>query len=1131
MILFLGIFLSVLLTVAPAHADPLGVIVTGLAGVLGGGALGTTIARTVVGIALYFGVNYLSRQLAGEPKPQGISGTFNSGGIVPRSFVLGRMISEGSLVYHGTWKQDDNTPNEYYTRVTALSDMPISGVAELWIDGKKRSYTSGGSQSGLGQVISDYTVDGKPHMWVIIKDGTQGSVDPLLVQKFGTHPKYPIDSNFIGTGVAYAIVTMRANEELYQGFPEFRFVVDGIKLYDPRKDSTISGGSGSHRWNTKSTWEFSRNPVVMIYNILMGLTQSGSWFYGLQKMVQARLPPSNWFAAMNECDEDVSLNAGGSEKRYRAGMEVNVDVQPVDTIERLLSACNGRLAETGGYYKPWVGPAGSAVLSITDDDIAITDEQTFSPFFGLGEAINGVTASFTSPAEGWVLKDVKPRYNSTYEQEDDDRRLLADVTFDMVTSGSQTQRLMKAALRESRRARRHTFVLTGAALILEPIDFISWTSTRNGYSSKLFRIDGITYRNNLDTLVDITEVDPSDYDWTFSSDEDAVPDGEVDVDVPVTQLIKDWNAVGLRVPGTGGRELPGIRFSWDGTMGDIRGVRFQVRLATNQALIRDDTTESYDAGGLDITGNINSATDYQVRGKFIPKSSRKTDWGNWINVTTPDTKILAVQLDTQTQLDLNRIHGNAADSLNTALTRINELAAEIDTKNHVFYQTTAPVSTPTIQLAEGDLWFDSDDSNRQYRYSGTTWVVVASSVGLKTYYQAAAPTTGLTTGDLWIDSDDENKLYRWSGLAWVLIRDTGIATNANLLLQETTNRVTGDTAAYNAINGVQSRFNVKSRVYVQGTAPTTGPTITVYSGNPPVASSSTEPLVDGDLWFDSDDGNRQYRRSAGAWVVLPDGNKNRIFVQPTAPAANTVGLALNDIWIDSDGAPAVSGVEAVPVNTMYRWNGSAWAIARDQLIDTVRAEVATEASTRTTRDAAMAKIMNTVWTEVGKLNAGGFMKLEADLSSTKPPDVIARFTVYLNVGSVLGAADPVFPRMDENTGAIERNYSAGSSSFSSAGFFMEIYDANWKSSGTWTPSYKSRVMFDVDTFVIGKAGSTSKKRPFKYSSSGLLQVNEISVDVLSSLTQNAGTINAGIIQSNNGKVHFDLNAGQLLFFE
>lgn len=47
---------------------------------------------------------------------------------------------------------------------------------------------------------------------------------------------------------------------------------------------------------------------------------------------------------------------------------------------------------------------------------------------------------------------------------------------------------------------------------------------------------------------------------------------------------------------------------------------------------------------------------------------------------------------------------------------------------------------------------------------------------ITTYYQSNAPDdlTEKDVGDLWIDSDDSNKMYRWNGKKWDAVRDTGI---------------------------------------------------------------------------------------------------------------------------------------------------------------------------------------------------------------------------------------------------------------------------------------------------------------------------------------------------------------------
>ncbi|WP_114286143.1 hypothetical protein [Candidatus Halocynthiibacter alkanivorans] len=56
---------------------------------------------------------------------------------MPRSFIPGRYATAGSLAYHNEWGETGKTPNAYYTRITALSDLPVKGLGEVWIDGNQ----------------------------------------------------------------------------------------------------------------------------------------------------------------------------------------------------------------------------------------------------------------------------------------------------------------------------------------------------------------------------------------------------------------------------------------------------------------------------------------------------------------------------------------------------------------------------------------------------------------------------------------------------------------------------------------------------------------------------------------------------------------------------------------------------------------------------------------------------------------------------------------------------------------------------------------------------------------------------------------------------------------------------------
>jgi hypothetical protein len=129
----------------------------------------------------------------------------------------------------------------------------------------------------------------------------------------------------VGRGRSYAANGYTYNQELVQGLLRWRYVIDGIRLYDPRFDSTVPGSSGAQRFSDLSTHVFTRNLAVIAYNILRGIRVAdhagiSRHFYGLEGTAAEQLPLDNWFAAMNECDFVVY-----GEPLFHGGAEIGVN--------------------------------------------------------------------------------------------------------------------------------------------------------------------------------------------------------------------------------------------------------------------------------------------------------------------------------------------------------------------------------------------------------------------------------------------------------------------------------------------------------------------------------------------------------------------------------------------------------------------------------------------------------------------------------------------------------------------------------------------------------------------------------------------------------------------------------------
>jgi hypothetical protein len=665
-------------------------IFTAIAAAIGLTGFWATAFVTVASIATSVGLSYAAKALAGDPQTdtpnvaQGVQGTLQAGADTPRSFNLGYSVTAGSLVYANTWGNtvidENNTPNAYLTQVIAIADLPGGTLEEVWVNGELCTLGAV-ADSSKGYPVTQYNKEGADHLWIKYYDGTQTTADSFLTGTVSSAAR-PYESTRVGTGVAYVICTSLVSDTLFSGFPTFKFAVSGIPLYDPTKDDT-NGGTGSHRWSNPSTWggDGDNLPAVQIYNVLRGIYHNGVWLYGLQRMTAARLPAANWNAQIAKCRATVTGTAG-AEPTYRTGGQISVANQIVHTVEALLTGCQGRLSEIGGFYKIHLGAPDSPTFAFTDDDIISTEEQHFAPFFGLADSINGITATYPSPAEGWNNKVAPPLYNSDFEAEDGARRLLANPAFDFVPYDAQVQRLQKSALQEARRARRHSLVLPPPFWIVEPGDVGEWTSERNGYTTKQFRVDGLTDKTNLDVLFNLTEVDPTDYDWDHATDYTPVTIGPTTLPRPAPQGIVDWFAEPYTLLDTGGApRRPAIRIAWDGNMPGVIGVQYEVRLTSSAVVVTRNRTDQLAVGSLIVTQSLLPDTAYEVRGQYLPSAPRDMLWSDWLAVTTPDVKLGLVDFDAALIALIEGVEQFNGDAIDEALNKIASIAANQDARN------------------------------------------------------------------------------------------------------------------------------------------------------------------------------------------------------------------------------------------------------------------------------------------------------------------------------------------------------------------------------------------------------------------------------------------------------------------
>jgi hypothetical protein len=797
---------------------------------IGAGFLSTVSAialNAAVGIGLQLAVQSLDKPKAAEPIA--VRGKMQSGGDVARSIIMGRRATAGSLVYANTWGKAGKTPNAYFSQVIALSDMPVTGLTAMWVNGEPVTVKTSDAALAdtFGYPIEEYRDDGKDHLWVKFHDGKQTVADQFVVSSVASEAR-PYEATRVGLGVAYVVVTARSNPDLFSGFPAFRFEVQGMPLYDISKDST-AGGSGTQRWDTPSTWggDGDDYPVVQVYNIMRGIRYGSDWLYGLQGTPAARFPASDWVTQIGKCRLKVD-GPSGKEAQYMTGAEISVDNEIAATVEALLMGCQGRPIETGGIYKVRVGEPGAANFTFSDDDIISTEQQTGKPFIGLADSVNGITASYPEPAEAWNTKVAPALYSPDYETRDGNRRLVSDLDLTAVSRSRQVHQIMKAALAEARRERRHTLVLPPGYWTVEPGDVAAWSSARNGYAAKLFRVDGVADHANLDVMIDVTEVDPTDYNYDYFTDYRPPVFVPVKPGKPPAQPIYGWTVLPAVIyDASGNPRRPSIKVGCAPDQDDVAKVWVKVRLkSTGQIVFDSDSTPYASPYEWVLNGTFLPATQYQVQGKLVPYTRRKTSWTDWIDVTTPDVKLApgldydpysgVIDID-QLGEDLKGYHEWLSSGRRDLLDRLDEIAllvADQDLGNAIDRQQLRKQITATFQGARAE-YLQKIDVLVTADAAMASLITSLSATINKNRADYVSQVQVLVTSDLSLSQSIDTLSSNFGGfqssvssqLVSLTNADSALSLRADQLQAKVNDPDTGLSANASAISGLQTRVS------------------------------------------------------------------------------------------------------------------------------------------------------------------------------------------------------------------------------------------------------------------------------------------------------------------------------------
>lgn len=323
--------------------------------------------------------------------------------------IVGRAVTSGPITKYEKRTIDGVAYHLFFTPIAA---HPCHFVQLYQLDGKSRS-----SLSGNGYRI-------------IVSLGDQTEPVPEALEEMAT-----IDNTFVGFGLTHAYHKYEINPDIFpNGVQDVKFLVNGIKVYDPRKDDT-AGGSGLHRHNDESTWEWTDNAALINFHWKrwMGDIVLPIEMFDLQNIA---------FEA-NICDELVTFTDSNgdtqTEKRFTCNGVIDLTQGQRSVEEELLSSCGGRWIETPGkFYLAVAAYRGPASVTLSDDDLKGDIER--NPFTPLSQRFNAITASFIDK-KSFYQESKCPEISSAFYQTRDKRVIKKNRVLGYTDTATMCQRL------------------------------------------------------------------------------------------------------------------------------------------------------------------------------------------------------------------------------------------------------------------------------------------------------------------------------------------------------------------------------------------------------------------------------------------------------------------------------------------------------------------------------------------------------------------------------------------------------------------------------------------------------------------------------------------------------------------
>lgn len=468
---------------------------------LGATGAAAYVAATVVTAAVIAGgiyaLNKITIALIGIPRISKVRNDIEfSGTVEPRRIVYGEQLIAGMNVIP---PMVSGSNNEFLHQVLAVAGHEVNQIGTVYFNRSAiGTITSITGSDNDGKVTSG-TYSNKA--WVRRYTGTiSQTVDWKLAQAFPSQ----WTTNHRGRGVAYMALTYQYDETVYKtGKPEITCLVQGKKVYDPRLDSTRTGGSGSQRVDDRTTWAYSTNPALCLADYLidnnLGLGEDDT-----------KIDYDLVMDAADICDENVNIPGSTTQKRYTCNVTLIATDRFEDNIQVLAQAMAGVCYYSGGKWRIYAGAWSSSAFTLGDNDL-VDGGISVTTAYPYNQRYNSVRGQFINKDKNWQASEYQPVINTTYVSNDGEQIWL-QTDFVACTNEYEAQRHAILLSRRSRNGEVATVRCGMSAYKIRPFETGTVTFSEIGWTSKTVRCEG--WKFDPSGFVELVLREEASTNWT-----------------------------------------------------------------------------------------------------------------------------------------------------------------------------------------------------------------------------------------------------------------------------------------------------------------------------------------------------------------------------------------------------------------------------------------------------------------------------------------------------------------------------------------------------------------------------------------------------------------------------------------